>query len=563
MGKKTRWIAIMLLFLFTVLAFTSMLQTSVTSDEPNYIAAGYSYWKTGDFRLNFEHPPLAKLIAGFPLLFVRPNLSLDSMYWTEAEEPKNAYVAQWFFSKDFFWESGNDPEQLLFFARLPFLLLGIILGVYVFQWASALYGEKAGLFALFLYAFSPLMLAYTSLAITDFALTTFFFIAVYYFWKWRKEKTRKMLVLCGIFFGFANATKLTGLYLILIFILLFFFESSAGQKKEKREVFVSLFALFFIFCIGFFIVSITYFFINIPLYKDALDITLVHGKYGHTSYLLGEYSTEGWWYYFIVAFLVKTPVPFLLFIIASVFFFRKIKHQEISYELMLVIPAIFYFAMFMLNNINIGIRHILPIYPFLFVFASKIINFSAEQKEKQKIIRWCFFLLCGWYLFSAVFYFPQYLSYFNELVGGPHNGQKILLDSNMDWGQDVGALMGWFEEKNLKNQSIYFSVFTIQQVEYVSIQNKTIPCTPHVGLFVVSVNRLYDVGQVKQGCLNWLKAREPDEKIGYSIFIYNITDPELEAQETVCTYECQDVCAENNKIFSDYVYVNECVCVCE
>lgn len=565
MEKKTCLLAILLLFLFTVLALTSMLQTSVTSDEPNYVTAGYSYWKTGDFRLNFEHPPLAKVIAGFPLLFLKPELQFDAD-WERAKDPYEAYKKQWDISGKFFYYSGNAPEQLLFFARLPFLLLGIILGIYVFQWASALYGEKAGLFALFLYAFSSLMLAYTTLAITDFALSVFFFIAVYYFWKWRKEKTVLSLSLCGIFFGFANATKLTGLYLVPVFILLLFLEFFVGEKKEKnvwgKEVFSSLSSFFFLFLLGFFVVSLTYFFINIPLYKDALAVTSVHSQYGHTSYLLGEYGTEGWWWYFIVAFLVKTPIPFLVLLLASLFFFRKTRHKEISYELMLIIPAVFYFAMFMLNNINIGIRHILPIYPFLFVFSSKIVNLQFEGR-KQQIARGIFFLLCFWYIAAAIFIYPHYLSYFNEIIGGPNNGQKVLLDSNIDWGQDVGALMKWLDENNLKNQSIYFSVFTIQPIDYLEIQNKTIKCTPHPGLFAVSVNRLYDVGQVKQGCLDWLKAREPDEKIGYSIFIYNITDPELLAQQTVCTYECQNVCTDNNKTFSDYIYVNECVCVCE
>ena len=163
--------------------------------------------------------------------------------------------------------------------------------------------------------------------------------------------------------------------------------------------------------------------------------------------------------------------------------------------------------------------------------------------------------------------YPHYLSYFNELAGGPNNGQHILLDSNIDWGQDMNRLDTWLSKNNLKNKTIYFSVFTVEPLEYTqhfrNIKTKAITCAPHPGFFVVSVNRLYDFAQTKQGCLDWLKLREPDAKIGYSIFIYNITDPALLEQESYCTVQCTILCEEDNKAYLDYLFMEECICACE
>ncbi|MEK6920784.1 MAG: glycosyltransferase family 39 protein, partial [Nanoarchaeota archaeon] len=209
-------IVIALLTIFLILAYTSLRNNSATFDEPNFITAGYSYWVAEDFRLNAEHPPVAKLLAGFPLQFITPEpvLNTISPYWINAVDPLYMFEYQWYFSQEFLYKSSNDAEQILFFARLPFLLIGILLGLYIYRWAKELYGTNAGLFALFLYCFCPNMLAYTQLVITDFVFTAFFLITLYYFWKWRKERKIKDVLFSGVFFGLALASKFSAIYII-------------------------------------------------------------------------------------------------------------------------------------------------------------------------------------------------------------------------------------------------------------------------------------------------------------------------------------------------------------
>jgi predicted membrane-bound dolichyl-phosphate-mannose-protein mannosyltransferase len=251
-----------LLLLFTILAVTSM--PAVTYDEPNYVTAGYSYYKTRDYRLNFEHPPFAKLIAGFPLLFINPEIDFTSEAWTTATTPEAAYVMQWYFSKEFFYYSNNDPDQLLFYSRIPFILLGILLGIYVFRWATLLYGNKAGILALFFYSLSPNILAYTQLAITDVALTTFFFITLYYFWRWQETKTTADFMFCSVFLGLSLATKLTSVYLLAILALLMIL------RRDKKEIITDGTYLIGMIIIASMILSATYLFIHTPQYIEAI-----------------------------------------------------------------------------------------------------------------------------------------------------------------------------------------------------------------------------------------------------------------------------------------------------
>ncbi|MEK6868037.1 MAG: hypothetical protein AABX98_04390, partial [Nanoarchaeota archaeon] len=100
-------------------------------------------------------------------------------------------------------------------------------------------------------------------------------------------------------------------------------------------------------------------------------------------------------------------------------------------------------------------------------------------------------------------------------------------------------------------------------LDYRDFQIASVPCTPHPGIFVVSVNNLYDLTQNREGCFDWLRAREPTERIGYSIFIYNITDSNLQEQEVLCRDECTSACAQHNQTFVEYIYTDHCICGCE
>jgi len=217
-GKIYTYLIVLLFLsiLFFQLIF-SIPQKSLTYDEIAHLSAGYSYLKTGDYRMNKEHPPLAKLLAGIPLLFLRASIPLEDYSWREGRE--------WLFGREFFYHNKIDADRLLFYGRIPIIFLSLLLGFFVFQWAKNLYGLNAGFFALFLYIFCPNIIGHSQLVTTDLAASCFIFLSVYSFWFYLNQPRKRNLVFAGITLGFALASKFTTVILFPIYFLLclFFF----------------------------------------------------------------------------------------------------------------------------------------------------------------------------------------------------------------------------------------------------------------------------------------------------------------------------------------------------
>lgn len=574
--KYERPLVVLLLVIFFISALGSMMQKSSAVDEVAHLTAGYTYWKTGNFKLNEEHPPLIKLLAAAPLLIINPELPLDSTYWTD-----ETLESQWKLAREFLFSGRNDPDQLFFWARIPMILIGALLGVYIYLWAKELYGTHAALLALLLYAFSPDILGQTIWVHTDMGVAAGVFITTYYFWKFLQKQTWKTVIILGILLGLTNAVKFTGVYLIPIFAVLggvhFYYKVINKDFKKiestETEKYLTNTAILIgiMLVIGFTVLAATYFFVNIGQYFAGLSFVIGHSQEGNPAFLFGEFSKEGWWYYFIAAFLVKTPLVTIILMIVSLLFWRRIKHSDRVNEYFLIIPAVLYFIAFMLNEINIGVRHILPVYPFIFVFVSKLVNVKFTIPKKEKLWQWLLAIFLGWYILSSILVYPHYSEYFNELVGGPNNGQKYLLDSNIDWGQDTRLFYEWLVKNNLNNPSTRTELFTNERTNdfppYNLYRFNTTPikCQPSPGIIAISVNKLYDLEQRQETCVKWLRDRTPFKKIGYSIFIYNITDPKLYEQQEMCKQKCTPSCATTNQTFSDFVYKEleqKCLCVC-
>jgi len=556
-NNKTNVIAAALLLLFFLLALFSMIQKSPVVDESAHLPAGYSYLKTFDYRMNPEHPPLIKVIAAFPLLFLDPKIELEGELWDGDFE--------WGFGKEFLLED-NDTDRILFWARLPMILLGVLLGFFIFLWAKELYGRKAGLFALLLYSFSPTFLAHTRWANTDVGGTCFIVIALFFLWKYFERPGTKALIIAGITLGLAQLAKFSSfylfpLYLILVFIFLFY-----NKIKDKKRIVKSFLNVILIFFIGYLVIVIGY--PGDPLLDDNSKINFVkemlpgknpyvegtayysikylpmpktylvglvkvmqHSKTGHPSFLMGEFSQKGRLEYFPIVFLVKTPVPTIILILLSLLFFSRIRHKKLFNEIYLAVPALFFFLAFMMSNLNIGHRHIVPVYPFIFIFVSKIVNLDFKQIIKNNLFSLSIIILVIWYVFSSLLIFPHYLTYFNEIAGGPGNGYRILSDSNIDWGQDLKGLDAYMKKNNIKNITLSYWGIDIPEnrgMEYVKYR-KIIKdrasgvCEPGYGLLAVSVNHLVGTLEFESRCFDWLNDYKPIKKIGHSIFIYNVT----------------------------------------
>ncbi len=525
-----------LLAITFLLPFFSARNFSPASDEITHLPSGYSYWKTGFINLNPQHPPFVKLIASLPLLFM--DLKFD------AKDPNliGPLKDEWKFGANFLFS--NDVDRLLLWGRIPVMLLSLLLGFYVFKWASEMFSSKAGLLALFLYAFMPNMIANAQFVTTDLTVTAFSFITLYYLWKFFKFKSKKYLIYSGIFLGLALGSKFSAVLLLPIIILLIIAhlwprEGNFDSKLDKSvKLFLALLTLSSI---------VVYFIYLMPadLSFYLRGMKSVYADWGNTYsfYLNGEFSSAGWWYYFLFAFLIKTPIPFLIALGLGLIMYKKYKLPA-NDRLFIFIPLVIFFAVMSIKAGNIGIRYLLPVYPFLILYAgglADIFQMSPERSRmqnqsavsyginwltfKSKIISVLAIVLAGWYVFSALYIYPDYLAYFNEFASGPNNGYKYLDDSNIEWGQDIKRLAAYQKQYPdtkviyswLYSNPSYYGVKNILPKEQESLLNPS-------GRYAVNIHFLVRLKELSQSLnekgLDWLSLYQPVERIGYSFFVY-------------------------------------------
>ncbi len=520
-----------LLFLVFIIPFLSMQNFSPASDEVTHIPSGYSYLKTREIKLNPQHPPFIKILSAVPLLF------LDVKFNSDDPNFVGPAVREWQFGKDFLAE--NDINRILFWARLPIVLLSVLLGWYVFRWGRDLFGYQGGLAGLFAYAFMPNIIAHSQLVTTDLGVTAFVFISLYYFWRLLNSdlKNKKNLVMTGIFLGLALGSKFSAVFLlpILLILMIVYFVQKPGSVLEKINS--TLKVLLPIFFIAYFIVWALYFFSSDPMfYYKGLKTVYADRNTNYLYYLNGSFSPTAWRSYFVWAFIIKTPVPFLVILFAAFVYFRK---QNLNFlnNLFILLPSALFLFMASWKAHNIGIRYILPIYPFLILYVGGFIEifryFDISTfryfKTKIKIAPILILVLTGWYVFSTVSTYPNHLAYFNELIGGSKNGYKYLDDSNIEWGQDLKRL-AVYQKENPDLKVMYSWSAFIDAKRFYGIKN-IVPLQlserwwdDPSGKYAVNTHALirFKLASQKYGeeKLNWPELYEPIDKIGQSFFIY-------------------------------------------
>ena len=541
-------ISTLLLLFFVGQVLLEIIIKSPTIDEPSHIFSGYSYITGKPVVYNPGNPMLIKSLAAIPLLFM-------DLEYRAAEEPgvnittnmmRTHYLGVEFL--DYNSNTGND-KWVLYSSRAMIMLVGVLLGFYVYKWAKELYGIKAGVFALMLYCFEPNLIANSGLVTMDLGLTAFMFITVYYLFKNLMSGDSRYLILCGIFLGFALLSKYVAFILLAIIFLLISLNLRAPICKRILRG-VLIFAV--ILAIGFMVVALSGLTdlvvynlelermgipigVSVPLlvpayYSVGLNQVLSIVSGGHPNFMMGEHRHGTWWSYPFIAFLVKTPVTLILLIV-SVLAYLTVKRRFMMDDSYLLLPpftVVFYFA-FISNTIT-GLKYILPAYPFLIVFASQIVNHAKKSKHAMRVIA----VLLVYYFVSVTSASPHYLAYFNELAGGPRNGYNFLVDTNLDWGQDYWLLEDYLRESNLSDFKA--TIFFHPAPYFKPLQGDTgpVPCEPENGTFIISASSLAGLFQSgtphEINCYAWLRAYDPEEIIGYSVFVYNIT-PESRPHE--------------------------------
>src|SRR5437867_2034681 len=454
-------LALVLLAVLLLQGLIFIGESSQTSDEAAHLAAGYSYLKTADFRLNPEHPPLIKELAALPLLPLELSFPWGPL-WEQSEE--------WNIGRIFVHENRVSNDTILLFGRLPVLLLSLILGWFLFRWGRTLFGAPGALLGLSLYVLDPNVVAHSCLVTTDLGVTLFMFLAVYSLWSWSERPSPGRLALCGLMVGGAFASKFTSLWLLPILgalaaallplrvaVPLPPWSKGAGDGRAafaRRLAGLALAALS-VAVVAFLVVSLTYAGTGMGAYVVGLERGLRHSGMGHMAYLNGQYSEAGWWYYFLFAYMIKTPIGTLLIVAASLAAILRGPRLRLKDELFLWIPILAVVGITCIWRVNIGLRHLLPIYPFLYLAAGRLVTpiragSSGAGRRWRAPLAAGFVVAClGWNVIEAARIAPYHLAYFNELVGGPANGHLHLLDSNLDWGQSSKALRRYVEAENL------------------------------------------------------------------------------------------------------------------
>ena len=441
-----------LLALMGLQMFAVVWRKSITVDELVMIPSAYYHLVDGDFQLVNEHPALSKLVAATPLLFVQPNEQADHGAFWDYNEKKYPSIAFW--------------------SRAGMIVLTLTLGVLIFIFARSLFGPRAAVLAVALFSLEPTMLAHGRVVQTDVPAAfgyLLFFMALYWY---SSATTWRRAVFLGAAAGVALLAKYSMLLIALVlppvFIILWWL--ATRRRAVTLHAAVVLLAMIFV-------VNAAYFFQHAPLNEvdhnwiaakftahpemmgQASELLshvvpkefvlgtffqLLHNREGHNASLLGMYGRMGWWYYFPVAFALKTTLPFLVLSVLAMGWaiFRFAKHRDLRFVWLLA-PTLIYSVFVLFSHINIGVRYLAPIFPFLMIAGAALLEYLLQLR--RVVVTVFVAVLLAWTGVEAVRAFPNHVSYMNQLASGaPH--WWYLSDSNVEWGDDVRGLAVYLQQ---------------------------------------------------------------------------------------------------------------------
>jgi hypothetical protein len=543
---------------------TSISDTEcVVGDEIAHLTAGYSYWKTGDYRLQPENGNLPQRWAALPLL--RKDIkfpTLDQAAWRISDVWEMGF--RWLF------DLGNNVEEMLREGRRMIALFGAAAGALVFLWARRLHGDTAALLAVTLFAFCPTMLANGALITSDMTATCMFLAAVTAFWAMAHRLTPLRWLLFGVCLGLLCVAKFSAPLIAPMCAILFAVRVAGKDTLEsgwplprqlagRMRVAVALIGATVAACAvavaiiwasyGFRYAMFREFEPNrvrslvgwdvledqggplVPILHFARDHELLPESYiygfAHTyrfsryrkAFLNGNYRSTGWVQFFPYTTAVKTPIALFALLALAALYAASRRRSALEWRGRLYdwSPLLSLFAVYwvfaLTSHLNIGHRHITPVYPVLFVMAAGAAGWITRAN------RWAAALvlaLAAWFAGESLWIRPHYLAYFNEFVG-PRDAWRHLVDSSLDWGQDLPDVKTWLEA-HPQDGRVFISYFGSGDIEYYGVHAKRIgdvnfdvrlrsaPAVMAGGLWIISVTQFQQDYTEARG--PWDKAKE-------------------------------------------------------
>jgi Dolichyl-phosphate-mannose-protein mannosyltransferase len=639
-SERVWLIAILIALLHAAMAVTAVNTKSPTFDEPQHLTAGYSYWVTNDFRLDPENGGLPARWAALPLLFGDTRfVSLNDRGWQSADEGRIA--------RQFLYEVGNNPDRMFARARMMMSVFGLALCLLIYRIAREFFGVVGGLIAEIAAAFDPNFLGHSALVTSDVAATFFFTATIWSCWRLFHKVSPARLASAALSLSGLSLAKFSAPIVLPVIAMM-----SILEIFSKREIAVSFGRVQTVVmqtwkkaCVitaSFLIVGATVVlavWLSFSFRYSALtdngtcrkvwddywaairsDHTVVQNTidYGRAHHLLPEaylcgfaytqksaesrpafldnrWSLVGFPSFFPRAFCYKTPLPFLCLIALG--FCAAIGRRESWRTSNLFNPfflfVLLYGAFAVGTNLNIGHRHLLPVYPALFIGCGAVVHLAS--KNRTATLTTAVGIILFWQIGESFAIRPNYLAYFNEVAGGPSDGYKHLADSSVDWGQDLPALKTWLDNHPaiVNGKPLYLAYFgtadprsyeinarllpenhssgdrafapltggiycisatTLQSVYAREIGQWCVPYEQYYQAAAAEIRRYRDTASdptrrvamiANDGALNWakkikdferlrferlcayLRHQAPAAQIGYSVFVFELTDDEV------------------------------------
>lgn len=518
-------------------------------DEAVHLAAGYSYWSTGNFHLNYEHPPFLKMLWALPLV-----LGDGPPYPRDVAAESNN--DQWRIGTALLHESGVPPASILTPARRMNLAVGCGVVLLAGWWAYRFWGSRlAGLAACGFAAADPNLLALSCILSTDVGLMLFGMLTAYLLWEYTARPSRWLLVAAAVALGLMLGAKFSGLGMLggfgaaaarIVFrggvVALPGTPAPAGGWTTGSRAKAATDLGFRLFVLGLLATAATYWVVNFPEWGKGVQFQLTrHDFRNGTYYFCGETSAHGWYHYFLAALALKLPLGLLaasaigMGLLAS----RGRERPEIppSRSAWLWVPPLVYFAAASLARIDLGVRVVLPSIAFLYVIAAGLAGPGCCRCVRLALLAGCL----AWAGVSGYQAGPHQVAYFNELAGGPAGGFRYLADSNLDWGQDLPALKAYMDREGLP--VVYLSYFGTDRPEAYGIRyqplrgygrirehlDTTVPADAPRHVLAISANNITGnyLEDRDPDTYAWLRGRTPTAVLNGSIYVFDLTaDPD-------------------------------------
>ncbi len=520
-----------LLTLFMWMSLSASREKSPTFDEIAHITKGYVIHQTGDFRLSLDASILPQYWAALPL-------RVESLRLPPPQDPswiRNDVIDV---GRQFFFTLGNDVNKIVFRARTMMVLVAAALGFAIYLWSKCLFGITGGLISLSLYAFCPSFLAHGSLVTTDVPLALLMLISLTLLWHFLNNVHWRSCLAVSLAVALLLITKLSGLLILPMAILLFVLRCSLGPKigipwRVSASQTIGwaggtvILVVFFLWAFHGFKYSANPSDHHDPIAGPGQGWASIHAAPGiktgifsfaqnhkllpeqflygvafmgqdikiRRAFLNGGYSVTGWWYFFPYCFIIKTPLPVLLLLLlalgavldrlgspgsdgGSKFDTGVLKQVYTSAPLWAF--SLMYGASLITSSVNIGHRHLLPIYPPLFILAGSL---SYWIQTRRRWMAPVVLLLIGFHIVDSVRIRPHYLAFFNQIVGGPREGYRYLVDSSLDWGQDLPGLKRWLHRNVPQTHppvTVFLSYFGTSSPSHYGIDAESLPGSPDI-----------------------------------------------------------------------------------